>query len=642
MFDLFRSREKTVRIMLSGLLLVVAASMLVYLVPNYNTDGGANDVVVAEVGKEAITLPEVQNIIQMTMRNRQLPPEILPNYVPQMVDQLINERAMYLEAQRLGFQVSDAEVAEAIRQMIPNLFPDGKFVGNDQYAALLAQQNMTIDRFESDIRRQIMISRLRDIAVEGTIVTPEEIDAAFKKKAEKVKVEYVKLPADKYKAEVQPSASEMEGYFKANTARYMVPEKKNLVVLIADQAKLQASLTPSDADLQRIYNQNPEAFRVPERVKVRHILIMTQGKPAGDEAKLKAKAEDLLKQVRAGADFAKLAKENSEDPGSKDNGGEYWVQRNGQMVKEFEDAAFTLKAGQSDLVKTQYGYHVFQVVERQAAGVRPFAEVKSDLAAEWKKQRVNDTLQRASDQAGAALKKDPANPDKVAAEFNMQVVKVDGYAGGDVSELGPSPDFASSVASLKKGEVSQSVAVGSKVAIAVVADVIPAHPSTFAEVENQIRDTMSSSRSQAAIMRHAQELMEKASSMGGDLAKAAKAMGLEVKTTPEFARTGSIEGVGSASYFGAAFDRPDGAIFGPATTSEGVTVVGKVVSHTAADMSQLAAQRAAIRDEIKGQRARDRSTLFEAGVREALIKSGKIKIHKEVIDRLVASYTTNG
>src|SRR3954471_13704776 len=190
MFDLFRSRETSVRILLGFLLLVVAVSMLTYLIPNYNPGGSSgNDAIVAEIGKDIITLPEVQRLVQMTMRNRQLPAEILPTYLPQMVDQMITERAMFLQAQTLGFQVSDADVAETIRQMVPNLFPDGKFVGNAQYAALLAQQNLTIEQFEADLRRQIMVARLRDIAMEGTIVTPAEIEAAYRKKAEKVKVE---------------------------------------------------------------------------------------------------------------------------------------------------------------------------------------------------------------------------------------------------------------------------------------------------------------------------------------------------------------------------------------------------------------------------------------------------------------------
>src|SRR3954447_7940667 len=358
MFDLFRSREKSVRILLGFLLLVVAVSMLTYLIPNYNVGGSSsNDVIVAEIGKDTITLPEVQRLVQMTMRNRQLPAEILPTYLPQMIDEMITQRAMFLQAQSLGFQVSDADVAMTIQQMVPNLFPEGKFVGNAQYAALLAQQNMTVEQFEGDLRRQIMIARLRDIALEGTVVTQAEIEAAFKKKAERIKIEWVKLTADKYKAESQPSAAEMQEFFKTNSGQYMVPEKRNLTVLIADQAKIEATVNPSDDDLLKTYNQNPESFRTPERVRIRHILVMTKDKPPADEPKLKAKADDLLKQVRAGADFAKLAKENSEDPGSKDKGGEYVIAKDGQMVKEFEDAAFTLKPGQSDLIKTSYGYH---------------------------------------------------------------------------------------------------------------------------------------------------------------------------------------------------------------------------------------------------------------------------------------------
>lgn len=189
--------------------------------------------------------------------------------------------------------------------------------------------------------------------------------------------------------------------------------------------------------------------------------------------------------------------------------------------------------------------------------------------------------------------------------------------------------------------MSQAVAANNKVAVALVTDVTPAHPSSFEEVQAQVKDTMVQNRSVAAVQRHAQELMEKANAMGGDLAKAAKSMGLEVKTTPEFERTGSIEGVGSASYLSGAFDKPNGAIFGPSGTPDGATLIGKVLSHVAPDPSLLAAQRTTIRDELKSQRAKDRATLFEAGIKDALVKSGKIKIHQDVIDRLVASYRSN-
>ena len=638
MFDLFRSRDKAVRILLGGLLLMVAISMLAYLVPNYSNGTSSADMVLAEVGNDVITITDAQRLVQSAMRNRQLPPEILPNYVPQMVDQLITERAMAYEAERLGFQVSDADVADTIRQLVPSLFQDGKFVGKDAYANMLAAQNLTIEQFENDLKRQVLITRLRDVAMEGTVVSPLEIEQAFRKKNEKIKVEYVKLTADKYKAESQPSAEEMQAFYKANVARYQVPEKKNLAILVADQAKMEQSVNPSDAELQRLYNQNQDSYRTKERVHVRHILIMTQGKPPADEAKLKAKAEDLLKQVRAGADFAKLAKENSEDPGSKDKGGEYWIQRDGQMVKEFEDAAFRLKPGQSDLIKTNYGYHVFQVMEHQDAGLRTFAEVKGDLIAEARKQKVNDLMQAASDKAQSALAKDPTHPERVAADFNMQLVRATYSPGTTIPEVGPSPDFDQSVSGLKKGQVSPPVAVTNKIVFAVVTDLIPARPNSFEEVQSQIRDSMVAQRSALAMQNHAKELAQKAQAAGGDLAKIAKSMGLEVKTSNEVDRAGNIDGVGSASYVLDGFSKPDGTVFGPIGTPDGAQLVSKVIAHASADLSKLPEQRATIRDEIKSQKARDRNALFETGVKDALTKQGKVKIHQDVFTRLMSAY----
>jgi peptidyl-prolyl cis-trans isomerase D len=642
MFDLFRSREKSVRILLGALLLLVALSMLTYLVPNYNTGSDTSDTIVAEIGKDdVVTLPEVQRLIQNTVRGRQLPPSVLPNYVPTMVDQLVTERALAYEAARLGFQVTDADLADTIRQTAPGLFQDGKFVGRDTYAAMLAQQNLSIAEFESDLRRQILISRLRDVAIEGTIVTPLEIEQAYRKKNEKIKIEYVKVPIDKYKAEVQPSAAEIQAYYKANTARYQTPETKSLAILMADPAKMEAAAAPTDADLRRVYGQNQDSFRTPERIKVRHILLKTDGKPASEDPKIKAKAEDLLKQIRGGADFAALAKKSSEDTGSAANGGAMpdWVTR-GQTVPEFEKTAFSLKPGQtSDLVKTQYGYHIIQVLQHEDARLRPFEEAKAELAAQAKKQSVGDAMNKISDTAQATLQKDPANPDKVAASLNMQLVRVNGYtAGQTVKEIGANPDFDQAVTALKKGEVSQLLALSeNRVAVALLVDSTPPRPQAFEEVQNQIRDLMVQNRVALAVQTHAKELVDKAKSMGGDLAKAAKSMGLEVKTSGDIDRSGSIEGLGSATYIQEGFTRPDGTVFGPISTPDS-TVVAKVLGHGDPDLSKLPEQRVALRDEIKSQKARDRNSLFEAGLREALIKQGKIKIHQEVINRLIAGY----
>jgi len=639
MFDLFRSREKSVRILLGGLLVVVAISMLTYLIPNYDTGAGGADTVVAEVNGDPITSQEIRKVIENQTRGKQLPPELIPTFVPQIVDQMVTERALAYQAQRLGYQVTDAQLADAIKGYIPQLFPDGKFVGRDVYAGFLQQQGMNIQDFEDNMRRQLLITRLRNIALEGTIVTPAEIEAEYRKKNEKVKIQYVRITSDKYKSEVQPSLEDMQAFYKINTSQYTTPEKRNLTVLLMDQDKVEKGLTPSDADLQRAYNQNQAQYHVPETVKVRHILLMTQGKPASEDGAIKVKAEDLLKQVKSGANFGELAKKYSEDPGSAAKGGEYDVQRNGQMVAEFENAAFTLKPGESDIVKTKYGYHVFQVMKHDQARLKPFDEVKAELAAQWKKQRASDLMQQASDRAQPELQKDPAHPEKVAAQFNMELKTFNGVeANRAIVDLGSNVDFDQAVAQLKKGEVSQPLALPpARLAIALCTDVIAPHVPPFDEVKDKIKDQIVKNRVEVAVQKHSQELLDKAKSNGGDLAAAAKSMGLEVKTSEEFTRTGNIEGVGPANYLSDAFGKPDGSVFGPVATPD-ATIVAKILSRGAPDMTKLQDQRVAIRDDLKRQKAQERNALFDAGLRDALVKDGKIKYHKQALDNLLSSY----
>jgi peptidyl-prolyl cis-trans isomerase D len=649
MFDLFRSREKSVRIVLGGVLVMVAASMLLYLVPSYNTGLSGKEGIVAEVGGDEITVTDVRRLIDETLKGRQLPPEILPNYIPRMVDQMVTDRALEYEATRLGFQVTDRDVATAVRQSMPaELFPGGKFAGKEAYAMVLAQREMTIGQFESDLRRQILIHRLIDVAIEGSVVSDVEIERTFKGRNEKIKIQYVKLVADKYRQEVEPSLADMQRYFTPNASQFQVPAQRSLAILYLDPAKLAESLNPTDGDLEAAYKQNLEQFRVGERVKVRHILLKTQGKPASEEPKIKAQADDILRQVRSGAKFADLVEKYSEDPGSKANApnreglgpGEYWVEKNGQMVPEFQAAAFALKPGQSDVVKTVYGYHVFQVVEHQDARVKPFEEVKADLAKQWKTQRADAISQAASDRAETELRANPTHPETVAAGMNMQLIRVDNFqAGQPVPEFGENPDFERSVENLKTGEVSQAVSLpGNRLVVAVVTNTIPARQETFEEAQAAVRGRIVEARLIGALQRHAQELYDKAR-IDNDLEGAAKSMGLEVKTSEAFSRSDSVKDLDTAAHFQDGFRLPDGTVYGPILLTSG-TVIAKVIAHVAPDMSALPGERAKIRDDIKSQKARDRYDLFEAGIVSELERQGKVKKHKDVIDQLIAAYTS--
>jgi peptidyl-prolyl cis-trans isomerase D len=641
MFNLFRSRDKAVRLLLGGLLVLVSLSMLTYLIPSYNTGGGgASDIVVAEIGKDKILMPEVQKAIQAALRGQQLPPEFVPHYIPQIVQSMITERAMVYEAQRLGFQISDTDLISGIRALMPSLFPDGKFVGKDAYAGYLAQQNLSIEEFELNMQRQLLLTRLRQVVLEGTVISPQEIEQEFHRKNDKVKVGYVKIASDKYKNEVKVTPEELRAYFDAHKTAYTVPEKHSLGIILLSQAKLEENLKVTDAQLQALYEKNKDTFRTQDRVKVRHILLTTTGKTKDEEVAIKAKAENLLKQVKSGADFAKLAKENSQDPGSAQKGGELdWITR-GQTVPEFEKAAFSLKPGEtSDLVKTQYGYHIIQVEQKEAARLKPFEEVKADMLASYKKGVVSHDMQALSDKAAEALKKNPAHPEKVAADLGLEFVKAENVGPGDpLPQVGVNKDFEDSVSGLKVNEVSQPVALpGDRIVVAVVTGINPAHPAAFEEVQNQVKDTLTTEKLTKLTDQKAQELADKAKSMNGDLEKAAKSMGLEFKTSAEVSRAGAVEGLGSAGSIAEAFSKPVGTILGPISMPQQKAVV-KVLARIDADPAGLPAQKDALREQLKGQKAQDRERLFEVGLVDALTREGKVKLHKDVISRLESSY----
>lgn len=641
MFNLFRRRDKAVRYLLGALLLMVALSMVVTLIPGYGSNTGGRDPVLAQIGKDStLSVREAQLAVSGALRGRQVPPDMVPHVVHQLIDQMITERLLAYEAKRLGFQVSDADVANAIRTSVPQLFQNGQFVGRDAYAAVLAQQNVSIPEFESEIGRQVLITRLRNMILEGVVVSPAELQQEFRRRSEKIKIEYVKLTPEKFQSQIQVNPEEMRAFFNSNRAGYVTSEKRSLQILLLDQARMEQSITLSDAELQRAYEQNKDRFRTPERAKVRHILLKTVGKAKEEEPAIQARTEALLKQVKAGGDFAQLARKNSEDTGSAAKGGDLdWIVR-GQTVPAFEKAAFSLKPKEiSDVVKTEYGFHILQVLEKQQAHLRTFEEVKNDLSAEYKKQLVNQRVQDAADRAQAALRANSHHPERIATELNVPLIKVEKVGEGDpLPEIGVSKEFDAAVAGLKKGDVTQPVlAAGNKLIIGVVTDVFPPHPAEFNEVEGKIRETFVRQKLDKWVAQRAEELVAKGKELNGDLRKAAQGMGLEVKTSEEFTRQGAVEGLGSASYVVEAFGKPAGTLVGPLALPDSRVVV-KVLGPGTMDRAEFESQKEALRQDLKMKKARERNTLFEDGLRRELVKEGKVKIHQDEVNRLVATY----
>lgn len=637
MFDLFRSRAKAVRIMLGAMLAVIAVSMLLYLVPQGNglTSADPNsDQVVAEIGKSTVTVSEVQQQVRNVLQSQRLPPEYAATIIPQLVDQAIAERAVAYEAEQLGFRVSDHDLAETLRSFSFGSLPP------DQYQQYVEQQvGLTVPAFEDNVRVKIFEDEIENLVVEGIIVTPAQAEAEYRRRSQKIKVDYIGFSSGKVMADLKPTAEEINAYFIKNKGFFNVPETRDLQVIVADQAKVADTIQLTDAQIQDYYNSHKDEYRTPERVRARHILLSTANKPKDEVAKIQAQADALLKQIKAGGDFAELAKKNSQDPGSAQKGGDLgWVSR-GQMVKNFEDAVFTLKPNEiSNVVTTEYGFHIIQVLEKQPAHLQSLDEVKPAITVTLKNQTVFDRMQELADKARAELAKAPKNAEQIATQLNLQYMLVPGYRpGSPVAQLGSDPQLLTAVQGMKAGEVSQVLQAGNKLVIATVTGTHPPHPAELAEVEAQVRQQYQQFEATRIVNEKMAKVAELLKQNGGDMKAAAKAVGGEVKSTDFFTSSGAAEGLGSAAILAAYFDKPVGTIFGPLPAAN-QTVVGKVTERQDADMSKFAQERDSIIEQLKGKEKADRITLLEDSILTDLIQRGKVKKHQQVIDRLKAQY----
>ena len=642
MFNLFRSNAKVTRYLLGGLLLIVAASMVTYLIPSsgLTTDSTAPTGIAAEVGGAQITADDARAAVDRMLTANQIPKEAVEVYVPQIVDQLIQDRAAAYVFDKMGLTVSDEEVLIGLNTIYPQLFKDGKLTSTDQLAQILdSQQHVTLAEGVEAMRRSLLLRKVQNLVYSTVVITPREVDQAILKKHQTAKIEYIAFPPAKFRDAVKPTNEELRKMYEASKGAYALPEKQSFQVLVADQGRIEQSITIPEAQLRATYASSMDSFRFPERAKVRHILLMTQGKPDAEKKAALAKAQDLLKQVKGGADFAEVAKKNSQDPGSAQNGGDLGFIVRGQTVPDFEKFVFAAKPKDiSDVVTTEYGYHIIQVLEREPARVKPFEEVKADIEAQLKKQAVNEKTEAAAEQARAALLKAPGTAAEVAKQFNLDLIAVvKANAGTPVPSLGASPEIGAALSRLKPNEVSELIVVSpTKAAMVVMNERIAPRPAEFADVVDQVRDRLISTES----LRLANAAAQKAADQvrgGAELETVAKSLKLEVTKSLFFTATDSVEGLGPAGSLPDVFNKPVGTVVGPLQI-QGREVVYKVADQRIPDLSTYAHERDAVSAELKQQKARSTYDLFEDGIMNSVRADGKLKIHQDTIRQLQAAY----
>jgi peptidyl-prolyl cis-trans isomerase D len=643
MFNLFRSKGRGVKLMLGGLLFMVALSMLLYLVPNYTDPNQlSGDPVVLQVGSKKLKLSEAQNEFNQLVAGRGVPAEMLGVYLPQYIDGQKSEYAAIEAARRMGITATDDEVLETVTQTqaFAPFFKDGKLVRRAEFEAALAARGGTAEQLFSVIRDQIVKVKLQDVIAENTVVTPKELEAEYKRKYERATIDYVAFTERDLRSAVVVSDADIQKQYDANKSQYQQPEKFGFRVVVLSQDKVAAGLKISEPELRAQYAAALDNFRSPEQVHARHILLGIEGKSDSEKKAIRTKAEELIKQAKGGADFGELAKKNSEDSGNASLGGDLGTFPKGQMDKSFEEAAFALKPNQiSGVVTSQFGYHIIQVLEKIPSKVTPFENVKADLERELRNSKLAETMNSTKDQMHAELLKNPAGAAEIAKKFEADLVTVtEGSRGEAIPTLGVTPEVDGALAGLQPNGVSQVLTLpGDRAAVAIMDKRIPGRPSTLDEAKAGIRETLITNGAAKLLAERSKEAAERVRK-GEDIRAVGKALGGQVDGATNFGITDSIPGIGPALFLQEAFIKGVGAVIGPSPI-QGRTLIAKVIAKTEADMAGLANERATLLAGLKSARAQQTNQLWMDSIVREMTASGDIVINQAAIQQLSTQLT---
>jgi len=636
------------RFVLGFILVAFCLIMVISLVPNLNQSllgGPTNPNVLARVNDQDVTLEEVRQRASNMATNMQYPPQLVPFLMPRALDGVISEKAMHVESQRLGLKVTDEEVLAALKrgQLGEILFPKGQFIGDDKYDAFVAEQfRMDKKQFETLVRDSLLMEKLRELISQGATVSDTDVLKAFDEQNSKVKLDYAVLTLEDVQPQVKVTEAEVKNYFETHKNVYQAgnSEKRKITYAVLPAAKIEGAQI-TDADVQNYYTGHHDEFAVPEQVKVSHILIKTIGPDNQPDPKLdapaKAKAEGILKQLKVGADFSDLAKKNSEDNaggtgGSAAKGGSLgWVQR-GQMVSEFEKASFELPKGQtSDLVKTQFGYHIIHVDDKQEAHVRPLAEVKPLIV----QKLTADRTQRALGDAANSLQAQARSTtvEKAAEAKGAQVFHSDFFGPTDsLPGVNYAPEFMQAVFNTAPKAPPVAVPTQSGVAVFQVNEVQPPAPPQFEKFRAKAENDLKAEKARNMLSSKLQELSNRARATH-DLKKVAKELGATVKSSELVGPKDQVPEIGSMSQIPDAFDMKVGDVSAPMPVqSKGI--VYSIAERQEPSKEDYATKKDVTREQMLQRKKDELVSLFAYNLVDRMEKNGKIKKNKDQIDAM--------
>jgi peptidyl-prolyl cis-trans isomerase D len=607
------------------LLLVVLAFIILYIPAFQDAGMGDGGQIVARVGDENITVNEFHRM-WMAQRQRLTAGGMDPAMLEQMgmrdqvLQALIDRKLVVQEARRLGLTVDDDAVASEIARS-PAFQFRGSFMGAEELRRQLALQGRSEEEFTESVREDLMVERLQSLVTDGVRVSDQEAEREFRRRNERVKLEYVFIDAGPFRAQSTATDQEVGARFQAQREGYRIPERRVLGYILLDPTAMQDQAKATDAEVEAFYRDNDRQFQQPEEACARHILVKVKATPAAPghtEEEARALAQKALDQVRGGADFAEVARKSSEDAGTASQGGDLGCFGPGSMVPEFDQAVFSaLQPGQvSELVRTQqHGFHVIQLLSRREQTTRPLAEVKEGIRQLLSGRKVRELAEQKAGQIAQALKggdslEEAARAQTLAVQKSAPVGREDRVPPLD------SPELMARAFLLRRGQSHPEAFATSKGWVFItLEDVQASRLPELAEVKDRVSADLVEEKARAQALERAREVRARAETDGLD--KAAAAAGLLRKETPAPVGRGEPLGElgGTRQLEDTAFALQPQAVSDPVPTPSGYAVL-RVLEKTPFDPAAFAQQKASVVSSLEQQRKRQLFQSYVAGARE--------------------------
>jgi len=646
MIRILQKDNRLVKALFALIIGLAILTMVITLVPGIFDNGASNDsTVYATVrspgwlgkftGSDSIKTADVQREAEQQMQQQRLPEFYLQFLLSRVGQQQVERAVLKQEADRLGLQVSDQDLLSFLRSgpYSQYLFPEGKFIGEDKYIDFVEQEfRLPVKQFEDELKDDLELQRLQALETGGVSVSDGAVKAEYLQSGTKVKFQYAVISSADVQKTINPSDADLQAFFKQSAARYAtaMPETRKIQFFSFDSSNMPGGKPAvTDAEVQAYYNAHLDQYKTPEQVKTRHILItVAKDADAKTDAAAKAKAADVLKQLKAGGNFAELAKKYSDDPGSKDQGGDLPMIPTAQLDPAYAKAAMALGPGQtSDVVRSQFGYHIIQTEAKDVSQTKSVAEVKDSIVPALEANKTGAAEQAFANQLADEAKKNGLQ--KTADAHGLHVITTD-YLGskGTIASLPDSAALLTAAFGAAKGAAPQVASTGEGFAVFQVEDVKAAHAPEFGEFKSQLLNDYREQKAPELLNQKLIKLSDRARQLN-DLAKAAAEMSLPMQTSDLVGREAQVPQIGALS--GAAsvvFTLPQGGISGPVNEGANGAVL-QVIDKQEPTADEIAKNFAATKTKLLDQQRQEAFAVFAGALMDRYEKDGAIIYSKK-------------